>query len=362
MKLFNLTILLFLCLTVSGQQNYQLMFYNILNFPSSNPDKAETLKTIIDFTETDLLMLTEITDGSAVDLILDEALNSNENNWSSSPFIDGPDTDNLLFYKNNLFQLVETNVIATTLRDINEYVLYLTESTSIDTTFLYVYISHLKAGNSIENAAQRNLEATALKNYITQRINGEHFIVAGDFNVYSANENAYQTLLNYGVTLNDPISQEGEWHNNINYSNYHTQSTRTKYLSDGGSIGGMDDRFDFILISDDLLEGRLSYEANSYYSVGQDGNHFNLSFNNINNSTVPSYVNNALYYMSDHLPVVMNLKYDPSLSNIKGSTKNNLSKQIAIIDMYGRSTSFKPNSLLFYIYENGEVEKKIFLD
>ena len=39
-------------------------------------------------------MLTEITDNSAVDLLLNDALNVGAiNNWENAPFIDGPDTD-----------------------------------------------------------------------------------------------------------------------------------------------------------------------------------------------------------------------------------------------------------------------------
>jgi hypothetical protein len=355
-----ITIILLFSLNLSAQENYKLMFYNVLNYPSSNPSKASIFKNIIDYTNPDLLMLTEITSNDAVDLLLEDALNvGSENSWQNAPFIDGPDSDNLLFFKSNLFTLVETNVINTALRDINEYVLYLNQSISFDTTYIYVYISHLKAGNDKQNAIQRTLEVTALKNYINQRTNGEHFIVSGDFNVYGAEENAYQALLNFGVRLNDPIDQEGEWHNNSFYSNIHTQSTRTNNLADGGSIGGMDDRFDFILISDDLLSGQLSYIPNSYQSFGQDGNHFNLSYNNITNDVVPPYINDALYNMSDHLPVIMELKYDHKVSSIKGSTKNNVPKLLAIKDILGRNVDPNNNGLQFHIYDNGIVEKKL---
>ena len=360
----TLIIFLFLnTLNVSAQETYKLMFYNILNYPSSDETKADTLRKIIDYTTPDLLMLTEITSGSAVNLLLDNALNVNgENNWSSAPFIDGLDTDNLMLYKSNLFGLTETNVISTNLRDINEYVLFIKESVSEDTTFMYVYVSHLKAGNSNQNAAQRTLEATALKNYIDNRTNGEHFIVTGDFNVYDADENAYQALLNYKLPLNDPIDQEGEWHNNSFYSGIHTQSTRTDNLSDGGSIGGMDDRFDFMLISDDLLSGKLSYVQNSYESFGQDGNHFNQSYNGLSNSSVPSYINTALYYMSDHLPVIMELSYDANANSIKGNIDGYKSKLACIKDILGRTVNAKSNELQFYIYENGKVERKLIIN
>ena len=45
--------------------------------------------------------------------------------------------------------------------------------------------------------------------------------------------------------------------------------------------GGMDDRFDFIFVSEDLISGEdgVLYLENSYLAEGQDGNHFNQSVN-----------------------------------------------------------------------------------
>lgn len=336
------------------------MFYNILNYPATDNTKADTLKRIVDYVQPDLLMLTEITSGEAVNLLLNDALNTDgETAWESAPFIDGPDSDNLLMYNSNLFSFVEGNAISTNLRDINEYVLYLNESTEGDTAYLYVYVAHLKAGNSSENAAKRTLEATVLKNYIDERTAGEHFIISGDFNVYGAAENAYQTLLNYGLGFNDPINQSGEWHTNWNYADIHTQSTRTANLPDGGSTGGMDDRFDFILISDDLLDGALSYVPDSYESFGQDGEHYNISLVAVDNNSVPNDINNALYYMSDHLPVLMQLAYDATATTQIDESKTEKGKLLSITDILGRRVSPRANSLQFYTYENGVVEKRI---
>ena len=51
---------LLLSLNIYAQENYKLMFYNVLNYPSSNSTKASVFKEIIDFTNSDLLMLTEM--------------------------------------------------------------------------------------------------------------------------------------------------------------------------------------------------------------------------------------------------------------------------------------------------------------
>jgi len=68
----------------------------------------------------------------------------------------------------------------------------------------------------------------------------------------------------------------------------------------------MDDRFDFILISSSIKDGTydIKYKTNSYWAVGQDGLRYNNSINYPTNTTLPAEVIEALYNMSDHLPVV----------------------------------------------------------
>jgi len=61
----------------------------------------------------------------------------------------------------------------------------------------------------------------------------------------------------------------------------------------------------------------FSTVVNANETFGNDGQHFNSSINSSpNNNSVPSNVLNALYNMSDHLPVVMELKVDKTLSGI----------------------------------------------
>ena len=70
----------------------------------------------------------------------------------------------------------------------------------------------------------------------------------------------------------------------------------------------MDDRFDFIFFTPDLQTGvnGMTYVPNSYEALGNDGNHFNKSINGTpTNTAVPANVADALYYMSDHLPVIL---------------------------------------------------------
>jgi hypothetical protein len=129
--------------------------------------------------------------------------------------------------------------------------------------------------------------------------------------VKGASEPAFQQLISSGLTQErffDPISEVGEWNNNFQYRFTHTQSTRTSSTNGGCfSGGGMDDRFDFILASFDIMTNSsgMRYVNTSYKAIGNDGNRFNESVNTPQNNSEPPAVIDALYDLSDHLPVTM---------------------------------------------------------
>jgi hypothetical protein len=51
-----------------------------------------------------------------------------------------------------------------------------------------------------------------------------------------------------------------------------------------------------------------------------------------------------------------------STSNINNTQSETKKKLIKIVDLLGRQTNNKNNTLLFYIFENGTIEKKITLE
>jgi hypothetical protein len=141
-----------------------------------------------------------------------------------------------------------------------------------------------------------------------------NYIFMGDFNTQSSNESCFQQLIasaNPNTLFFDPVNQPGDWNNNANnFAGYLTQSTRTSDPGDCGATGGMDDRFDHILCTRYLMDGldSLEYIPGSYDIIGQDGQHVNKSIvANPTNSFVPAYILNALYRMSEHLPVMLQL-------------------------------------------------------
>ena len=310
---------LFLVITIcvfyglKAQDTITVMAYNILNYPLSNPSKADTLKPIIKHVKPDIFMITELTSSSGATTILNDALNVGAvSSYQKATYYNGPDTDNMMFYNTDKLVLYSQREIATTLRNISEYVLYYDApnmTAQSDTVFIHCYMAHLKASTGLSNEQQRNQEAVTLKNYLDSKINLENVILGGDFNLYASSEPAFNTILNGGnVKLLDPINTPGAWNNNSSFANVHTQSTRSGSIGDGGSFGGMDDRFDFIFFNNDLPSGAngLTYVPNSYTALGNDGNHFNKSINaSPTNTSAPSNVIDALYYMSDHLPVII---------------------------------------------------------
>lgn len=313
----NLFILALLCANLIGfgQDSLKVMYHNILKFPSSTPQRVDSLRIILQYAKPDVYVVQELQTQVGADLILNEGLNVyGATNYQRAQFFDGYDTDNGFFYNTDKLGLVSQQQIGTSLRDISEYVLYykapnLTAQT--DTIYLHFFSCHLKAGTA--DYEQRNQEALQLKYYLNDISDYvENVFVGGDFNFYSGYESGCQTLLNFGsVPLEDPVDMIGNWSGNSSFSSVHTQSTRINWLADGAG-GGLDDRFDLILVSEDVFNNQngVTYISNSYSALGQDGNRFDGSIVVPTNSSIPDSVSNALYYASDHLPVTMMIKFD----------------------------------------------------
>jgi hypothetical protein len=82
----------------------------------------------------------------------------------------------------------------------------------------------------------------------------------------------------------------------------------------------MDDRFDQILSSSDLMNGTHGMQLlpETYKSLGNDGLHFNLSIIAApTNTSVPADVLNALYNNSDHLPIVVQIRTNQSYLQVE---------------------------------------------
>ena len=160
----------------------------------------------------------------------------------------------------------------------------------------YVYNNHYKSDNSSTDQARRNVEAQGIRANSDALGEGTHAIYAGDFNVYSSNEAMYQTLLAAGPgQAVDPATFT---------MLYHTQSPATALAFPGQILGGMDDRFDFQLITGEFQDNEgLSQLAGSYRTFGNNGTHATNGAITTGTGAAPNVLT-ALAQSSDHLPVV----------------------------------------------------------
>jgi len=255
----------------------------------------------------DIIVSQEIVDESGADSLL-ESFRSFNPNFECSEFDDGPNTDNMLFYDSSIVSLIGQNSIETYIRYISEYIL------SLGGNEFRIYSCHLKASEFDEY--ERLEEITILRNYIDTLPSGTEFVICGDMNFYGSFELGYQKIIADEIVnigrARDPLDMSGywsdfpdsgNWHSNSTFADIHTQSTRTRSFGDGAA-GGLDDRFDFILISYYLNNDMgIEYVEDSYTNFGNDGLHFNDSINESPNMAVSPEIANALHYASDHLPV-----------------------------------------------------------
>ena len=186
------------------------------------------------------------------------------------------------------------------------------------TADFYVYASHYKASTGAANEAERNVEARAIRADADAIGQGASIIYAGDLNFYTSSESGFQTLTGTGNgQAFDPISRVGSWSGSTTYKDVHTQSPATTGVFNGQVTGGMDDRFDFQLITDEVRDGGgFDYIAGSYWAFGNTATHaINQAISTGSAATlaarIPGYtttqaqtVLTSLTQVTDHLPVL----------------------------------------------------------
>jgi autotransporter-associated beta strand protein len=192
----------------------------------------------------------------------------------------------------------------------------------------YVYDSHFKAVDDSTSANRRNVEAQAIRTNADALGPNRNLIYAGDMNLYTASEKAFQTLTGTGNgQAFDPINQIGDWSDNPAFLPYHSQSPATTAFYPGQVTSGMDDRFDFQLVTGAWLDGRgLEYIPDSYWAFGNTGTHnLNQAITTGSPSALQAYLpgytvtqsGTILTYLSqvaDHLPVVADYQIPAKLS------------------------------------------------
>jgi endonuclease/exonuclease/phosphatase family metal-dependent hydrolase len=317
---------------LSAQATFKAMSYNLLNFPSQDipTNRIQYLQITLTDYQPDIFMVCELNNEAAGVSIVDMMQQNINTNYAMANFVENSSDDgignqndlqNLLFYDSTKFTLVSQDEISTVYRDINHYKLKVnTVNQATNPIYLDAFVAHLKASSGTDNEASRLQMITDLETYLQTLPADSHVIFGGDFNFYTSSESGFVELTdtsNY-ITFVDPANQVGSWHNNINYIDVFSQATRTQ-TGMGGATGGFDDRFDFILTSENMLTNTdLFYVDNSYQVYGNNGNSncFNQEINSsdCSGSKFSSTIRGALYNFSDHLPVTLQLQTNESLS------------------------------------------------
>ncbi len=343
-QFFTVFILILLTsLPSKGQDTLKVMHYNILKYGDPNCSKDNENKhfrEIFKQYRPDILTVNELAaDKTYAGRIQNKVLNRvSSDAYKKAEFTNKNGISNIvnmLFYNSEKLGLASQTVSNTQLRDINHYRLFYKNPDladgSVDTVFLNTSTMHLKAGDDQSDKSTRDAMTQNMMDHLAEKDYGGYHIATGDFNISSSNDPAYQNLISPGsnapVNFGDPLEKPGSWRKNSNFSDYHTQSTRDSDIGDCGVPGGMDDRFDFILLDKPSMNDKapLYYEKGSYETIGQDGNRFNQSITSPSNQAVSASLANALKKMSDHLPVTLNLVVDqPSSSSFEQSTSASL--------------------------------------
>ena len=320
------------------------MTYNILNYEDEN-NREDDYALILDFTQPDLIVAQEIIGQTGYSHFQSDVLDVvDPNGWSSAPFTNQTaQQDIALYYKHDIFTFVSTSVVYTAQSSGTRDVIQWTMLHNLSGLEFNIYGVHLKASSGSSNANQRLQETTILRNHLNE-LAANSFIVAGDFNIYSNNsssEPAFDMLTgasdNNNGRLFDPIDRIGHWHNNSSYSDVHTQSPRTSSFG-GGANGGMDDRFDWLFVSQSILDETSSmyYVDGTYCAFGNDGNHFNDAINDGTNNSVSAEMADALHDASDHLPVYMDVWFDDLTYSDQGIVITEvMANPASVSDSYG---------------------------
>ncbi|WP_412984583.1 T9SS type A sorting domain-containing protein [Pontimicrobium sp. IMCC45349] len=344
MKKSILTTLACCCILFSNhilaQETFNVMFYNVLNYPLQQPaSRIQHLETILDDYQPDLFMICELNNEEGADNIL--AILQAENpsiqralfvpNTSDDDIGNQNDLQNMVYYDSSKFILESQTEVSTLYRDFNHYTLKLnTTNQNTNPIRINVFVTHLKSSSGTDNQNIRLAMVNDFVDYLETLPSDSYNILGGDLNLYTNSEPAYQELLDNtnNITFVDPINRSGSWHNNINYLDVFTQSTRTQ-SGLGGATGGFDDRFDFILTSENMLTNPDIFYVNDSYQVYGNNNNVNCFNSEINSndcagSDFNATIRNALYYFSDHLPVTLQLQTNESLSIPKHNVENNI--------------------------------------
>ena len=339
-KRTTMFLLLILFVNVNfGQTRIKAMMYNVLNYSDSEVSRNKTpfLSTILGEVKPDLFMVCEMIDEIGSNYLFENSIIPFNENFQKAPFEENQSgsysLQQMVYYNTEKLILEETRVITADTRDINQYTFKInTENGNTNPITIEVFVTHLKASTGSSNRQRRLNSIQSFVSYTNNIADDSYVLFAGDLNFYTSNEEGYQHLIDdrNPIVIIDPIDRPTPnfpddgidyyenynstyfW-NNSSFRDIHSQSTRTSnigFIDDSGSTGGLDDRFDFIMMSKNFNTSTSLYYVNdSYKVIGNNGNCYNSFISNPNCSGGYSQtLRDALIEFSDHLPIVMEIE------------------------------------------------------
>ncbi len=327
-------------LSTSGFTQLRVATYNITNY---NGGLITELQTAFYSTFSgrqfapDVIVCQEIISSTALN-DLRTALNTapgSPGDWQIASFVNGADTDSVFLYRSGMVSFLGQTVVSTGSsstanhpRNIMRYDFRPVGYTSAAST-IALYSTHMKAGDTTTDQSRRLIESQKVRDNAEVLPAGWNFIIGGDFNIPSSSESAYQELVGSQVINDgrffDPINRAHNWRSST-YSVLHTQ--------DPSGSGGMDDRYDQLLVSQSLIDNAgIDYIGNSaipfnlstwsdpnhsYRVWGNDGGSWNTTLRTTNNSMVGPTIAQALITLADnagHLPVYCDFRLPAKITS-----------------------------------------------
>lgn len=310
--LFLLLVALFVNIA-GAETKVRIMAYNMFAYPGNDAEiRNPELIKIFNAIKPDIISLNDVDGDEGVQKFVTDILGDG---WTASEWQDAVAYEYALVFKTGMFEIVNSWVweYASGKPTPMWEVKYLADD---EAPHLFIIGSHMESGR--ETPEKRMIQAVPVIDTLKAKHLDDYVIWAGDMSVYTYLEPWYQAIMTDSLFW-DPIDTQGAWYNNAAYAHVHTQSTR------GGQLGGLDDRFDQILLSRAFAHyqekgwGYRNLEGH-YVAFGNDGQHFNMDIN----ATPPenSYGQNmadALWIASDHLPVYMDFYYGIPPENVDES-------------------------------------------
>ena len=312
---------------------FEVVSWNIEWFPKNGQVTADSVKTIIQSLAADVYALQEIDDTTLLKQVVSTI--PGYSCYFKSTYYGGL----AYVYNTNTVQVNKKYEIYTSQPFWNTFprspqVLELTFNNEdyviLNNHFKCCGDGTLNTNDSNDEEMRRLSAVTLLKQYIDSLFIDERVIIVGDLNDILTDptaNNVFNSFLNDSdyLFVDFPIALGSS--SNFSYPSWPSH-------------------LDHILISNELFADFS--KPNSWLSCIRIDDYM---------SSWNAYDNN----ISDHRPIGLRLQVDPVISNTL-EMEPKVKDLIKVMDVLGRETKPKKNTPLFYMYENGSVEKKIVVE